>query len=42
MGHEFGTDKGAMFIISQALYGLKSAGATWRTFFTQALTQLEF
>ena len=26
-GHEFGTDKGAMFIISQALYGLKSAGA---------------
>ena len=42
MGHEFGTDKGAMFIISRALYGLKSPRATWRTSFAQALTQLEF
>ena len=25
MGHEFGRDKGAMFIMSRALYGLKSA-----------------
>ena len=41
-GHEFGTDKGAVFIISQALYGLKSARAAWRTSFTQAPTQLEF
>ena len=41
-GHEFGTDKGAVFIITQALYGLKSAGAAWRTFFAQALTRLEF
>ena len=41
-GHEFGTDKGAMFIITWALYGLKSARATWRPFFAQALTQLEF
>ena len=31
-----------MFIITQALYGLKSAGAAWRTFFAQALTRLEF
>ena len=36
-GHEFGTDKGAVYIITQAIYGLKSARATWRTFFTQAL-----
>ena len=41
-GHEFGMDKGAMFIISQALYGLKSARAAWRTSFAQALAQLEF
>ena len=41
-GHEFGTDKGAVFIITQTLYGLKSAGAEWRTFFAQALTRLEF
>ena len=41
-GHEFGTDKGSVFIITRALYGLKSAGAAWRTFFAQTLTQLEF
>ena len=41
-GHEFGMDKGAMFIITWALYGLKSAGAAWRTSFAQALAQLEF
>ena len=41
-GHEFGTDKGSVFIITRAIYGLKSAGAAWRTFFTQTLTQLEF
>ena len=41
-GHEFGTDKGAVFIIMRALYGLKLAGAAWRTFFAQALTRLEF
>ena len=41
-GHEFGMDKGAVFIISRAYYGLKSTGAAWRTSFTQALAQLEF
>ena len=41
-GHEFGTDKGSVFIITWALYGLMSAGAAWRTFFAQTLTQLEF
>ena len=42
VGHEFGTDKGAVFIITWALYDLKSARAAWRTSFTQALAQLEF
>ena len=41
-GQKFGTDKGAVFIITRALYGLKSAGDAWRTFFAQALTRLEF
>ena len=41
-GHEFGTDKGAMFTKTQALYDLKPARATWRTSFAQALAQLEF
>ena len=36
------TDKGSVFIITRALYSLKSAGAAWRTFFAQMLTQLEF
>ena len=35
-------DKGAMFIITRVLYGLKSAGAAWRTSFAQTLPQLEF
>ena len=41
-GHEFRTDKGSVFIITWELYGLKFAGAAWRTFFAQTLTQLEF
>ena len=41
-GHEFGTDKGVVFIIARALNGLKLAGAAWRTFFAQALMRLEF
>ena len=40
--HEFAMDKGAMFIITWALYGLKSVRAAWRTSFAQALAQLEF
>ena len=32
----------SVFIITRALYGLKSAGAAWRTFSAQTLTQLEF
>ena len=39
-GPEFGTEQVAVFTITCALYGLKSAGAAWRSFFAQALTQL--
>ena len=39
---EFGTDCGAIFLFTRALYGLKSAGAAWRAFFVQALTMLGF
>ena len=41
-GPEFGTEQGAVFIITHVLYGLKSTGAAGRSFFTQALTQLHF
>eukprot|EP00957_Ditylum_brightwellii_P117255 8942226-Ditylum_brightwellii.AAC.3 len=36
-GPEFGTEKGTIFIAVCALYGLKSAGASWRSFFSQTL-----
>ena len=41
-GDEFGTDKGCVFLVTRALYGLKSAGAAWRSFFAQSLTSLGF
>ena len=41
-GPEFGTDCGAIFLITRALYGLKSASVAWRSFFAQALTMLSF
>ena len=41
-GLEFGTEQGAVFIITRTLYGLKSAGVAWKSFFAQALTQLDF
>eukprot|EP00957_Ditylum_brightwellii_P086655 6593559-Ditylum_brightwellii.AAC.1 len=36
-GPEFGTEEGTIFIVVRALYGLKSAGANWRSFFSQTL-----
>ena len=36
-GPEFGTEEGTIFIVVCALYGLKSAGASWRSFFSQTL-----
>ena len=41
-GQEFGTDCVVIFIITRALYGLKSAGAAWRSFFVPVLTMLGF
>ena len=41
-GQEFGTQCGAIILVTRALYGLKSAGAAWRSFFAQALTMLGF
>ena len=41
-GPEFSTDCGAIFLVTRALYGLKSPGAAWRAFFVQALTMLGF
>ena len=41
-GPEFGDDQGSIMIIGRALYGLKSAGAAWRAFFSQALVDLGF
>ena len=41
-GQEFGTECGAIFLVTRALYGFKSAGATWRSFFAKALTMLGF
>ena len=41
-GPEFGTDCGAIFLITRALYGLKSASVAWRSFFAQTLTMLSF
>ena len=41
-GPEFGTDCVAIFLITRALYGLKSAGVAWRAFSAQALTMLSF
>eukprot|EP00957_Ditylum_brightwellii_P140758 10722354-Ditylum_brightwellii.AAC.1 len=34
---EFGTEEGTIFIVVHALYGLKSAGTSWRSFFSQTL-----
>ena len=36
-GPEFGEHNGAVVLIVQALYGLKSSGAAWRAHFAQSL-----
>ena len=42
-GAEFGDDKeGKIAIIVQALYGLKSSGATWRAHFASTLRDIGF
>ena len=41
-GPEFGEDQGTVYLVTRALYGLKSAGAAWRSFFAQVLIDLRF
>ena len=41
-GPEFGDEKDTIFLVVRALYGLKSAGASWRSFFSQTLQELGF
>ena len=36
-GPEFGEDEGQIYIVKRALYGLKSSGAAWRSFFASVL-----
>ena len=41
-GPEFGADQGKVFIVVRALYGLKSAGASFRAFISQKLDEMGF
>jgi hypothetical protein len=41
-GKEFGIPKGQMVIIYQALYGVKSSGATWGSHLAASITSLGF
>ncbi len=39
-GPEFGSDEGSVMLIRKALYGLKSAGKSWRTMLAESLEAL--
>ena len=41
-GPEFGSDAGKRMLVVRALYGLKTAGASYRSFFAEALRDLGF
>ena len=41
-GTECGEKKGKVLVVTRALYGLKSAGASWRATFAHTLRELEF
>ena len=41
-GPEFGADEGKIFIVTKALYGLKSAGAAFRAFLAERLDEMGF
>ena len=41
-GPEFGSDAGKQMLVVRALYGLKTAGASYRSFFAEALRDLGF
>ena len=36
-GAEFGSDKGTIYIVVRALYGLPGSGSSWRTFFSNEI-----
>ena len=40
-GLEFGIDKGKVFLVVRALYGLKSSCATFRAFFAERLYDMD-
>ena len=41
-GREFGSEKGTVMVITRALYGLKSSGASWRAMFATTLADLGY
>jgi hypothetical protein len=41
-GAEAGEDKGKVLVITRALYGLKSSGASWRSMLAQTLRDMNF
>ena len=41
-GHEFGSNRGKVMLIVRALYGTKSAGASWRKMLAETMTDLKF
>jgi hypothetical protein len=41
-GRECGSDKGKVCVVVHALYGLKSAGASWHVTLAQALHDISF
>jgi hypothetical protein len=41
-GHEFGSNAGKIMIIKEALYGLKSSGAAFRSFLAETLYDLSY
>ncbi len=41
-GRETGEDKGKVLVMTRAIYGLKSSGASWRSMLTGTLQDLGF
>ncbi len=41
-GPEFGADEGKTFLVTRALYGLKSASFSFRTYMAEKLSDLAF
>ena len=41
-GSEFGSDKGSVMLVVQALYGLKTSGTSWRAMFAQTIKDMGF